>query len=154
MFEDFKPPQMTTLEAVTEHQRQVAKRVAKIDEKERNIAAARAAGREPDENDITYPHLGKRNIYLYQTQAVVKRGDIAYFREIDGAVDSKAPLEYDGELNGDWLDICVEKNPITQSIEIHTTVVNIIKKASKYGLTRDQLNEAFILFVKEQHKLI
>ena len=149
MFEDFKPPQMTTLEAVTEHQRQVAKRVAKIDEKERNIAAARAAGREPDENDITYPHLGKRNIYLYQTQAVVKRGDIAYFREIDGAVDSKAPLEYDGELNGDWLDICVEKNPITQSIEIHTTVVNIIKKASKYGLTRDQLNEAFILFVKE-----
>ena len=61
----------------------------------------------------------------------------------------KEPLEFDGIITDQMVAAEVNKCPLSGNIAIHTTLCNLVDKASAIGATNDHLDKMILIFLRD-----
>ena len=144
-YNNFVEPQYNKPGAYKEYERQRRQRLEEI-----YAARQRIENNQATEEDNTRTDLHLAKLIALNNDPFFQVGETTYLLDIDG---SAQPVQYDGEITAALLVNCVERDPVSQTLDLHMSLENCIDKAGRLGMSRGQLDKFLRIFVRETEEL-
>ena len=144
-YNNFVEPQYNKLGAYKEYERQRRQRFGEIYAAKQRIENNQATEEDKNRTDLHMAiHIAK------QTNPFIQVGETTYLRDIDG---SRQIVQFDGGIIAALLVNCVERDPASQTLDLHMSLENCIDKAGRLGMSRGKLDDFLRIFVRETEEL-